>query len=357
MEYLSTVLLAPTSHNPPPDNAFFHPHFDWHLGHVYRKLGARAAESAQWRLDAAQRVFDLAIEKKVDFVLVAGDVFDTNTPAPDIMQAAVEILRDAPVPTYLISGNHDPLAEGSVWNNPIFADALKTAQHSHSPQKTKPCKSIMATPFYSCVRLPRATRAKMPQAGFRARHAAKARRASRSHGGWKGYWQSGEYCQSELNAIDNTTTDRCGLDYLALGDYHSFTPKITTPRGRELTIPARPKSPRTTTPAQATRCGCRLKSRAQIPSSRPARRVACNATTGAKLCCNQAMELRFCKLNSVRLQIAMSLWCARKFTGCVAQNEWRELNAWLSELRETVLGADVDVSRLLTEPTHEDFWR
>ncbi len=40
------------------------------------------------------------------------------------MQAAVELLRDAPVPTYLISGNHDPLAEGSVWTNRFFTDAM-----------------------------------------------------------------------------------------------------------------------------------------------------------------------------------------------------------------------------------------
>lgn len=347
-------LLPPTIHLPIM-LSFIHTS-DWHLGHVYRKLGARAAESAQWRLDAAQRVFDLAIEKKVDFVLVAGDVFDTDTPAPDIMQAAVEILRDAPVPTYLISGNHDPLAEGSVWNNPIFADALKTVPNIHIAHKNEALQINNGDAvLFMCPVTARHSREDATSWIPSAPRSESQTRIALAHGGWKGYWQSGEYSQSELNAIDNTTTDRCGLDYLALGDYHSFTP--------ENHHAARTRTYYSGTPEVSAhddaRAGHALWVQIEKPGTNP---IVTPCPTGRVQCYNwgeivlqpgDGIALLQTKLSSIAdCDVAL---VRAKITGCVAQNEWRELNAWLSELRETVLGADVDVSRLLTEPTHEDF--
>src|SRR5688572_9971839 len=88
---------------------------DWHLGRVYRRLGPRSSESARWRLEAVQRIFDLAVQNTASFIVVAGDVFDTDLPSRHVMRSAVELLQDAPAPVILIPGNHDYCAEGSVW--------------------------------------------------------------------------------------------------------------------------------------------------------------------------------------------------------------------------------------------------
>jgi hypothetical protein len=44
-----------------------------------------------------------------------------------------------------------------------------------------------------------------------------------------------------------------------------------------------------------------------------------------------------------------------RLTGCVSQKECVEIETWIAELRDEVLAADIDTSKLLTEPTEEDF--
>lgn len=97
---------------------------DWHLGHTYWRIGPRAAQSSAWRLDAVRRIWGLAEEKKADFIVVAGDVFDSDTPSATWRRHAIELLADCPAPVYLIAGNHDPCAQGSVWFQDDFAGAL-----------------------------------------------------------------------------------------------------------------------------------------------------------------------------------------------------------------------------------------
>lgn len=64
--------------------------------------------------DANTRAFVMAVDKilkeNVDFVLIAGDLFNTAVPAIDSVRAAVEQLKrikDADVPVYFIAGSHD----------------------------------------------------------------------------------------------------------------------------------------------------------------------------------------------------------------------------------------------------------
>jgi hypothetical protein len=47
-------------------------------------------------------------------------------------------------------------------------------------------------------------------------------RVGLAHGGWKGYFSGGN--DQFLNVIPDNCAQRAGLDYLALGDYHSYTP-------------------------------------------------------------------------------------------------------------------------------------
>src|SRR5690606_25339111 len=163
--------------------------------------------SAQWRLDAARRVLESAVEKKADFVVVAGDVFDTETPSTAVMKAAIEILRDAPVPTYLISGNHDPLAEGSVWTNSCFTDAIAFVPHvifarAGEPLQVKNGDGVL----YPCPVIAKHSRADATAWIPAAPRSKSQARIGLAHGGWKGYWQSGEV--TAFNSIDDNTAER-----------------------------------------------------------------------------------------------------------------------------------------------------
>jgi DNA repair exonuclease SbcCD nuclease subunit len=60
-------------------------------------------------------VLDAAREAQADYVLLVGDIFDSNRQSPDIIAQCVAMLRDFPRPIVVLPGNHDPLTPDSVW--------------------------------------------------------------------------------------------------------------------------------------------------------------------------------------------------------------------------------------------------
>ncbi len=61
-------------------------------------------------LQAFQKAIDLAASKKVDFIIVSGDLFNTSLPAIDKLKAVTKKLKeikDKGIPFYIIAGSHD----------------------------------------------------------------------------------------------------------------------------------------------------------------------------------------------------------------------------------------------------------
>ena len=88
---------------------------DLHLGAPFRGLravsetwGARLADAIAQAYD---RVIDAAIDHDVDFVVIAGDVFDLSRPSygdyAHFFEGLARLDR-AGIPTYMVTGNHDP---------------------------------------------------------------------------------------------------------------------------------------------------------------------------------------------------------------------------------------------------------
>ncbi len=88
---------------------------DLHLGAPFRGLG-RVSETWAARLmraisEAFDRVVDAALERQVDFVVIAGDIFDaTRSSYGDYLHffEGMRKLGRAEIPVYLVTGNHDP---------------------------------------------------------------------------------------------------------------------------------------------------------------------------------------------------------------------------------------------------------
>lgn len=59
-------------------------------------------------------------EKRAQFVVVAGDVFDSPTPDQATVSAACAAVGALAVPVYVIPGNHDHGGPGSVWEQAFF---------------------------------------------------------------------------------------------------------------------------------------------------------------------------------------------------------------------------------------------
>lgn len=63
-------------------------------------------------LDVIKTITRTAIEKEVDFIIIAGDLFDSDersVKAINIFNQEAEKLKNAGIPIFLIAGNHDPL--------------------------------------------------------------------------------------------------------------------------------------------------------------------------------------------------------------------------------------------------------
>ena len=96
---------------------------DWQLGMTRHYLDAEAqGRFSQARIDAITRMAALADDRGCAFVVVAGDVFETNQPDRRTLGRALEALAAFPVPVYLLPGNHDPYDAGSVYRSPAFVD-------------------------------------------------------------------------------------------------------------------------------------------------------------------------------------------------------------------------------------------
>jgi exonuclease SbcD len=65
---------------------------------------------------AFSTVIDLAIQDNVDLLLIAGDLFDSNRLAGDVVDFAIQELRRAGRPIVLIPGNHDCLTTPSIYH-------------------------------------------------------------------------------------------------------------------------------------------------------------------------------------------------------------------------------------------------
>lgn len=96
---------------------------DWQLGMTRHFLAGEAQERySEARLESLRTMARLAEEEHCDFVVVCGDVFESNQVHRRVVVRALDALQSFKVPVYLLPGNHDPLHAASVFRSPVFAD-------------------------------------------------------------------------------------------------------------------------------------------------------------------------------------------------------------------------------------------
>ena len=91
---------------------------DVHLGARHADLGEQAAAQRERQFAAFQASIELAIAEKVDVVLIAGDLFDSNTqPRRSVERVAAELKRlvAARIRTVIIPGTHDVYDRASLY--------------------------------------------------------------------------------------------------------------------------------------------------------------------------------------------------------------------------------------------------
>src|SRR3989338_3984488 len=82
---------------------------------------------------AFNKAIDKCIEEKVDFILIAGDLFNTSFPRIENLKTVVSTLKqlkDKNIPVYIIPGSHDYSPSGKTMldvleNAGLFVNVVK----------------------------------------------------------------------------------------------------------------------------------------------------------------------------------------------------------------------------------------
>lgn len=90
---------------------------DLHLGKPFTGMGEKGDALRAAQFETVERIAALAKSEQVDFVVIAGDLFDSNEVRRQTVSKAGQILGGiGPIPVLVLPGTHDVLDEGSVYH-------------------------------------------------------------------------------------------------------------------------------------------------------------------------------------------------------------------------------------------------
>jgi DNA repair exonuclease SbcCD nuclease subunit len=92
---------------------------DWHLGRRFPSFPEEAQKKlSRARMEVVDKILDVARRQRADAVVCAGDVFDEPAPSQDFWEGLLRVFQgrdNDQAPVFLLPGNHDPLTPESVW--------------------------------------------------------------------------------------------------------------------------------------------------------------------------------------------------------------------------------------------------
>lgn len=182
---------------------------DWQIGMKARHVGEAADRVREERLTAIGRLIDAARKNEADCILIAGDTFEDNGVDRILVQKVADLLAGAEVPVYVIPGNHDPLTPGSVWEHPVW----KSTGNVRVLREEQPVELAEGL-LYPCPVREKHSGAD-PTAWLEMTE-ADGIRVGIAHGTVEGIHQ-----EEPDYPIPRDAAARAGLDYLALGHWHS----------------------------------------------------------------------------------------------------------------------------------------
>lgn len=195
---------------------------DVHLGKTFRMLGQRGSAQRRAIKGAFERAVGVALERKVHLVLIAGDLFDNPRPSDSLVEFVGTQLRQldgAGIPTILLAGNHDVGEDGYV-GPAVKLRELTSGLYLIGPENEVHMFSELDLTVLARSAVPGQTTS--PLAGW-----PKERRTRFAVGVTHGATYRGGQVEGPHVIHPNEIRD-LGLDYLALGDWHSAF-EITPP--------------------------------------------------------------------------------------------------------------------------------
>ena len=203
---------------------------DVHLGARHDDLGPAAAAQRERQFAAFHRSVELALEEKVDAVLICGDLFDSNSqPKRSVERAASELARlvERHIPVVLIPGTHDCYDPASIYRAfdlPALAGATAdevVVLSDKRPRVEFANLEMTVTGFvFPTKRAPHS-----PLAGFQVEQADGSGDSPRRQKWQVGMIHGSMAVPGRFDTDEVAFTEQevaaSGLDYLALGHWHS----------------------------------------------------------------------------------------------------------------------------------------
>lgn len=184
---------------------------DWQVGMKAAHVGDCGDRVREERLESARRVVSAAVDNAADFMLVAGDTFEDNGVDRVLVQKVADILGGFESMVYIIPGNHDPMVPGSVWEHPSW----KTHENIFVASKAEPVE-LDGGVLFPCPALNRHSSAD-PTRWIDVSSTGGVR-LGLAHG-----TVAGITADEPDYPVPADAAERLGLDYLALGHWHSYS--------------------------------------------------------------------------------------------------------------------------------------
>lgn len=196
---------------------------DVHLGKTFRMLGRRGALQRRAVQEAFERAVAVAGEHRVQMAVIAGDLFDSPKPPETTIQFVVRQLRrldDAGIRTAIIAGNHDLGPDGFVGAASQLRAAIPSLLLFGPDAETKVIPDLELAVI---------GRSADPDAGESPLAGWPKGRTARfvvglAHGS---VYRAGQV--EGRHTIHPQEIRDLGLDYLALGDWHSAFQVLPAP--------------------------------------------------------------------------------------------------------------------------------
>ena len=188
---------------------------DWHIGKPFGGLPVeQAAKLRGARLEAIDKLAEVARAGRAACILVAGDLFDRPSLADrDLRIPLSQMAAQADIVWHVIPGNHDPAAPGGVWER-VVRGGMPTNVHLHLKPEPVPLTDdawLLPAPLAA-----KSVTSDPTEWMDSAATPPGALRIGLAHGSVQGF--GSERAASVAIAPDRVR--RAGLDFLALGDWH-----------------------------------------------------------------------------------------------------------------------------------------
>ncbi len=190
---------------------------DNHLGAKFTGLGTRGREQRRKLIETFDKIVELAIETRVHLFLVAGDLFDSNRPAAELVH---EVLRGFnrldghAIEVCLAPGTHDRYDATSVYRRPEFADLPNFHLFTSDTMAPLELPALRTTVWGRALSQshPGDALAGLHREGPAQWHLALVHGSVRMPG----------IVEDDEAMVDTASLSACGMDYVALGHWHSL---------------------------------------------------------------------------------------------------------------------------------------